>query len=151
MSKESAWLITICRPICMVSRKAGIRKHTFGLFSISQLVSTSGYFIASLFDSALEYATVKVQGKEEAMKLNGVNQAPTYTSGVILFGGECRFQRMEQKCYHKSIKKVMYVRSWAIPEKLPVVQPFRKFPAILRNPKVHHRVHKSPPLVPILS
>jgi hypothetical protein len=44
-----------------------------------------------------------------------------------------------------------YVRSWALSEKLPIVQPLRKLPAILRNPKVHHRVHKSPPLVPILS
>jgi hypothetical protein len=31
----------------------------------------------------------------------------------------------------------------ALPEKLPIVQTFRKFPAILRNPKVHHRVHKA--------
>jgi hypothetical protein len=29
-----------------------------------------------------------------------------------------------------------YLRSWALPEELPIVQPFRKFPAILRNPKV---------------
>jgi hypothetical protein len=44
-----------------------------------------------------------------------------------------------------------YVRSWALPEKLPIVQKFRKFPAILRKPTVHHRVHKSPLLVTILS
>jgi hypothetical protein len=50
-----------------------------------------------------------------------------------------------------SIHSLTYVRSWALPEKLPIVQPFRKFPAILRNPKVHHHVHKRPPLVPILS
>jgi hypothetical protein len=44
-----------------------------------------------------------------------------------------------------------YLLSWALLEKLPIVQPFREFPAILRKPKVHHRVRKSPPLVPILS
>jgi hypothetical protein len=44
-----------------------------------------------------------------------------------------------------------YLPSLALPEKLPIVQPFRKFPAILRNPKVRRRVHKSPPLVRIRS
>jgi hypothetical protein len=34
-----------------------------------------------------------------------------------------------------------YLRSSVLPEKLLIVQPVRKFPAILRNPKVHHRVH----------
>jgi hypothetical protein len=54
-------------------------------------------------------------------------------------------------CFKFYLIKLTYLRSWDLPEKLSIVQPFRKFPAILRNPKVHCRVHKGPPLVPILS
>jgi hypothetical protein len=44
-----------------------------------------------------------------------------------------------------------YVRSLALLEKLPIVQPLKKFSAFLWNPKVHHSAHNSPPLIPILS
>jgi hypothetical protein len=36
-------------------------------------------------------------------------------------------------------------------ENLIVIQLVKKYPAFLRNPKVHHHVHKSPPLDPNLS
>jgi hypothetical protein len=64
-------------------------------------------------------------------------------------GDECEVGNITNEEVNNNL--LTYVRSWALPEKLPIVQPFRKFPAILRNPKVHRRVHKNPPLVPILS
>jgi hypothetical protein len=36
-------------------------------------------------------------------------------------------------------------------ERPPVVQSLENFPAFYENPKVHHHIHKSPPLVLILS
>jgi hypothetical protein len=49
------------------------------------------------------------------------------------------------------ILNITYLRSWALLEELSIVQPLKNLPSILWNPKVQHRAHKSPPLVPILN
>jgi hypothetical protein len=46
---------------------------------------------------------------------------------------------------------LIYLRSWALLEKLPIVQPLRNFPAFYGTRRFITNVHKSPPLVPILS
>jgi hypothetical protein len=43
----------------------------------------------------------------------------------------------------KSTHLLTFLQSWALPKKQPIMQPFRKFPTILRNPKVDHRVHRA--------
>jgi hypothetical protein len=60
----------------------------------------------------------------------------TGSSGSVDMGSKPEFM---------NISKVICVRenNWVHNRK------FRKFPAILRNPKVHHRVHNSLPLVPM--
>jgi hypothetical protein len=57
-------------------------------------------------------------------------------------------------------RKEIILKRWVLPYLLMELSPFggaansaatQKFPSILWNPEVHCRVHKSPPLVPILS
>jgi hypothetical protein len=54
-------------------------------------------------------------------------------------------QWMQQDAY-----LLTYLWSWALLEELSIVQPLKN-PSISWNPKVQYRVHKSPPLVPILN
>jgi hypothetical protein len=51
-----------------------------------------------------------------------------------------------------SVRQVLWVTPWnRVLEKLIVIQPVTKFPAFYGTRKFTNRVHRSPPLVPILS
>jgi hypothetical protein len=64
----------------------------------------------------------------------------------------CDRRRYIRYCYHLVWSlSIPHWWSWALLEKPPIVQLLKNFPTSYGTPKVHYRVHKSPPLVPILS
>jgi hypothetical protein len=92
------------------------------------------------FKIVLEDAIRKVQEKHEGLELNGTHQLMLCADDVNLLGGNMNAIRRTDNFMESS-------PSWE-PTSCAATE---ELPNILWNLKVHYRVLRSPPLIPILS
>jgi hypothetical protein len=97
------------------------------------------------------------QENQVSLELNGTHQLLAYADNIDLLGGSINtikenIETLLEACLLACLLACS-LAPWCriLFEKLIVTQIFNKYPAFLWNLKVHHHVHKSPPLDPIPS